>query len=90
MLDLKGIAAYDTGLSRHSGANRKNENTGPAFSLDGGEFGSSSAADETGDDELNRRLVQTIEPETEVETYDFWGKTMNSNLLSGVNIDIVI
>ena len=90
MIDLKGIAAYERSFSHNSGANRKNDNTGPAFSLESGETDSSSVAERTRDVELNSTRIRKIEPEADVETYDFWGKTQNTNLFSGVNIDIVI
>ena len=90
MIDLKGIAAYDTNFSHNSGANRKKDNTGPEFSVQNGETGSSSVTKETRDVELKSLSVKKIEPETEVETYDYWGKMLNANLSSGNNIDIVI
>jgi|GEM_PF-4906363 hypothetical protein len=90
MIDLKGIAAYDTGFTQNSGANRKKDNTGHEFSLQNGETGSSSGTKEIRDVELKSTAVKKTGPETEVETYDFWGKVLSTKIPSGVNVDIVI
>mgnify|MGYP003573276428 CR=1 FL=1 len=71
MIELKGIAAYDTGFKHNSGANRKKDNTGPEFSVQNGETGSSSGTREIRDVELKSLAVKKIEPESEIETYDY-------------------
>lgn len=92
MIELKGINAYNNNYKQNIGANRKKDNNGPEFSLhDGGETESSSGSIDIRDVEMKtKRKENIINPETDVKTYDFWGKVLNMDLLYGINIDIVI
>ncbi|MFC1538576.1 hypothetical protein ACFL6H_04055 [Candidatus Latescibacterota bacterium] len=92
MIELKGIAAYNNNYKHKSGANRKNKNDGLEFSLqNGSETESSSESLNVQDVKEKTKIKETIiKPETDVKTYNFWGKILNTDLLFGVNIDIVI
>jgi len=92
MIELKGISSYNGTFSYNDRTQKNIENNGAEFDkLIGGSFekkpDSVAVAEPITDSVIEEVLIDGY---SDVFTYDFWGKLLNSEMISGININVVV
>lgn len=91
MIELKGIATYDSNFSYKNEANRNRENKGAEFNrLIGGTFKDMAGSQRVSEVQRKDNDENVIESKVGIITYDIFGKILKLELFSGLNVNAVI
>ena len=91
MIEFKGITTYDGAFSYKNEANRNLANHGTEFNkLIGDEFVDLADSGQVSEIQQYEDKRNFIESNVDVITYNFSGKILRLELISGLNVDIAI